>query len=167
MSSERRLIDALRRSMGPAPLTIYQGIVVSVDGTTCTCRFGSVEIEGVRLRASLTERDRQMLVVPKIGSAVVVGSLSGDLSELVVLQVDEVDSIVFNGGHLGGLINIEELVSRLNAIIDAFNGHTHTIAPAGLTVEGNTNVVPVTVPAVLEKAEHIKAEEMEDKTIRH
>lgn len=167
MSSERKLLDALRRSLGPAPLTIYQGIVVSVEGTTCTCRFGSAEIAGIRLRASLTERDRQMLVVPKSGSAVVVGSLSGDLSDLVILQVDEVESIVFNGGHLGGLINIEALVSKLNALIDAFNAHSHTIAPAGLTVEGNTNVVPVTVPAVQEKAEHLSAGDFEDKTILH
>ena len=75
----------------------------------------------MRLRASELDDDRQMLVTPKVGSAVTVGSLSGDLSQLVVLQVDHIETIVINGGNLGGLINIEQLTSNLNAIEDDIN----------------------------------------------
>lgn len=53
-----------------------------------------------------------MLVTPKVGSAVTIGSLSGDLRELVVLQVDHIETIVINGGKLGGLINIGQLTKK-------------------------------------------------------
>ena len=113
------------------------------------------------------ERERQTLLVPKVGSAVIVGSLGGDYTELVVLQVDEVESIVFNGGRLGGLVNIDALTEKINGLIDAFNGHTHSIPPSGVTVEGTTNIQPVTVPAVARKADRLEAEDFEDKNIRH
>lgn len=167
MSDERRLLDAMRKAMGPVPMAVMQGVVTVCDGLTCTCRFGSAEVSGIRLRASLTERERQTLLVPKVGSAVIVGSLGGDYSELVVLQVDEVESIVFNGGRLGGLVNIDALTEKINGLIDAFNDHTHSIPPSGVTVEGTTNIQPVTVPAVVRKADRLKTEDFEDKNIRH
>ena len=48
---------------------------------------------------------RVWFVLAGIALAVTVGSLSGDLSQLVVLQVDHIETIVINGGRLGGLIN--------------------------------------------------------------
>ena len=68
-----------------------------------------MEVAGIRLRASEAANDSQMLIVPRKGTAVIVGSLSGDLSQLVVLSVDAIDRIEINGGQLGGLINIQQL----------------------------------------------------------
>ena len=87
----------------------------------------------VRLRASEAIEEGQLLVTPAIGSAVIVGSLSGDLTQLVILAIDRAESIVINGGKLGGLINIEPLTQKMNDLIQAINSHTHqgTHGPTG------------------------------------
>lgn len=171
MDNYRRLKENIRKAAGPASLTIYQGIVTDTDGILCSCIFGNIEVTDIRLRASLTERDRQMLVVPKIGSAVILGSLSGDLADLAVLQVDEIERIEINGGQLGGLINISELTDKINALIDMFNSHTHSLPTGTVAVAGNagtmSNLSEVLVPEVRRKAEKFSKEDYEDNTIKH
>lgn len=113
-------------------ITLSTGIVKSVSGVCCEVEVGKLVIPGVRLRASETGDGGELLLVPKIGTTVIFGSLTGDLSQLVVLQVDHVESIkisggiIINGGKSGGLVNIEALTDRLNTLVQAFNAHTHT-----------------------------------------
>lgn len=170
MTPERRLADNIKR-LQPVNLWMTQGEVVAVDGLTCTVRIGDADIEGVRLRASLTERERQVLVVPKIGSSVTLGCLTADLNNPVVLQVDEVESITVNGGQLGGLINIQDLTDKLNELVDKFNSHTHTVATGGIQVAGPTgsmsNANPISVPSVTSKAREFNISDYEDETIKH
>lgn len=120
MNEYSKLKDYLS-GIGGNGIAITQGIVKSVSGNLCEVEIGNIVIPDVRLRASELDDDGEMLVTPKVGSAVTVGSLNGDLSQLVVLQVDHIDSIVINGGELGGLINIEQLTEKLNAIEDDIN----------------------------------------------
>ena len=167
MTPEQRLIRNIKAAAGPQQLAVYQGEVVSVDGETCTVEFASQRVEGVRLRASLAEVEEQLLVVPKVGSAVVVGSLSGDLAELVVLVVDEVERIEINGGKLGGLINIEQLVDKLNGLVRSFNSHTHTIPSGGVVCGELPNAAPVSVPKTAGSAQEFSRGDFEDETIKH
>ena len=153
--------------VGHAPITVYQGIVSRVDGITCTVRFGEMEVDGIRLRASEASQDAQMLIVPKVDTAVIVGSLSGDLSELVVLAVDVIERIEINGGQLGGLINIEALTDKLNELVNAFNNHTHTILSGKIKCGPYPNAAPVQVPAVTSKAQQLKKSDYEDETVKH
>ena len=112
-----------------------------------------------------------MLITPKVGSAVIVGSLSGDLSNVVVLSVDEIESIEINGGGNGGLINIQTLTDRINALVDKFNSHTHTLQTGAVAVSGpsgaSSNPQPITVPAVTSKADSLSKDDYEDTTITH
>ena len=78
MAGEARLAKNIRDIAGNSQIAIYQGIVSKVDGSSCTIKFGRQEITDVRLRASLSKNDKQILIVPRKGTAVVVGSLSGD-----------------------------------------------------------------------------------------
>lgn len=167
MTEEQRLVQNIRAAVGPEPITVYQGIVVSVEGITCTVRFGSMNVAGVRLRASEASDDAQLLIVPRKDSAVIVGSLSGDLSQLAVLSVDAIERIEINGGKLGGLINIEALTEKINALIDVFNAHTHTVPPGGVVCGSYPSVSPVTVPAVSRKAEKMDKRDYEDETVKH
>lgn len=171
MDQMKRLRENIRNVVGPHPMSIYQGIVTGTDGLTCRCRFGSMEVEDIRLRASLTDRDRQMLVVPKTGSAVIVGSLSGDLADLVILQIDEIDRIEINGGQLGGLVNIGDLTEKINRLVDAFNSHTHSLPIGAVAVSGNagamSNLSPVSVPAISNKAEKFDRDDYEDDKVTH
>lgn len=120
MNDYSKLKDYLS-GIGGKGIAITQGIVKSVSGNLCEVEIGNIVIPDVRLRASELDDDGEMLVTPKVGSAVTVGSLSGDLSQLVVFQVDHIETIVINGGKLGGLINIEQLTEKLNAIEDDIN----------------------------------------------
>ncbi|MGM9774894.1 MAG: hypothetical protein ACI3Y2_06815 [Candidatus Egerieousia sp.] len=171
MDNYKRLTDNIRRAAGVRTMAIYQGIVVSTDGITCSCRFDDLIVDGIRLRASLTKRERQMIVVPKPGSAVILGSLSGDLSQAVVLQVDEAEKIILNGGSLGGLVNIETLTAKINELVEAFNSHEHTIQTGMIKTAGSatsqSNVAPVTVPVVAQKAKKLRRQDYEDETIKH
>ena len=125
MNEYSKLKEYLAKIGGGKDITIYQGIVNSVDGCLCEVQVGGIAIPDVRLRASEMDDDGQMLVTPKVGTAVIFGSLSGDLSQLVILQVDHIETIVINGGKLGGLINIEQLTDKINELVNTFNSHTH------------------------------------------
>lgn len=176
MAGEMRLARNIRDLVGKTQLSIYQGIITGVDGVTCSIRFGSQEVSGIRLRASLSDNDRQILVVPKVDTAVVVGSLSGDLADLVVLKADEIESIEVNGGKLGGLINIGDLTDKLNKLVnevnalkDAFNGHTHKgsiegTCPTG-SVTGSCSCLAPTSKA--QKATSFNKDDYEDTTVTH
>lgn len=163
MDQYRRLRDNLMQMMGAGKeITIWQGIVKSVEGTTCTVTFGKIDVEGVRLRASLAENESHLLIVPKVGTAVVVGSLSNDLSLLVVLAVDEVESITINGGKLGGLINIESLTQKINELVRTFNNHTHQVSTTG-----SATAQTGTAAAVTSKASELNKSDYEDVKVTH
>ena len=121
MDRYKELAERLKAATGGRETVLTQGIVTKVDEV----KIGGLTVPDVRLRASEMEDSGQLLIVPKVGTAVTVGSLTGGLSELVVLAVDHVERITVNGGQLGGLVNIGELTARLNALVDAFNAHTH------------------------------------------
>ena len=137
-------------------ITILQGIVKSVQELTCTVEVGSLILTDVRLRASTSADNGELLIIPKVGSAVIMVSLSGDMTHLVIVAIDCAESIIINGGKLGGLINIDALTSKLNELVQAFNTHTHNMpTPIGLTT-------PPTKPAV-----PLKKQDYEDTKIKH
>ena len=137
-------------------ITILQGIVKSVQDLTCTVEVGSLTLTDVRLCASTSADNGELLIIPKVGSAVIMVSLSGDMTHLVIVAIDCAESIIINGGKLGGLINIDALTSKLNELVQAFNTHTHNMpTPMGLTA-------PPTKPAV-----SLKKQDYEDTKIKH
>lgn len=161
MDEYRKLQENLKRASGNGrTISIYQGIVRSVTDNLCEVTVGGITIPGVRLKASEMDDDGKMLITPKIGSAVTIGSLSGDLAELVVLQVDHIETMVINGGKLGGLINIEQLTDKINELVEAFNAHTHqvTVSHPGGTF---TTVKPTS------SAKSFKKDDYEDVKIKH
>lgn len=160
MNEHSKLREYLKQAVGGESISIYQGIVKSVTGQLCDVEIGNIVIPDVRLKASELDDDGLMLVTPKVGSAVTVGSLSGDLSHLVVLQVDHIETIVINGGKLGGLINIGQLTDKINGLVDTFNKHTHnvTVSHPGGTF---TTVKPRAAASAFNKSDY------EDGTIKH
>lgn len=161
MDNYKELADNLRRVFGTRGVTISTGIVKSVSGILCEVEVGKLVVPDVRLRASETADGGEILLVPKVGTAVVFGSLTGDLSQLVVLQVDHIESIkatgsiTINEGKLGGLVNIEDLTNKLNTLVQSFNTHTHT---------GNMGA-PTTPPVA--QAQTFNKSDYEDTKIKH
>jgi hypothetical protein len=154
MDNYKELAQLVRNAAGKAQLTLMQGIVRKVSGLTCEVEIGGIAVPDVRLRASEAATDAQMLITPKVGTAVIVGSLSGDLTQLVVLAIDQTESITINGGKLGGLVNVEQLTQKINELVQAFNAHTHqgTHGPTG---------------PPLKAAQQLKRGDYEDTTIKH
>lgn len=108
--------------------SLFTAKVLSTDGETCCVDADGLVWSDVQLRAVVNGEESGILITPKTGSYVTVADLSGDLTQIVVVGFSEVESIKINGGHNGGLINIEDLVKRLNyiedkigALMDIFN----------------------------------------------
>ena len=154
MDNYKELAQLVRNAAGKAQLTLMQGIVRKTSGMTCEVEIGGIAVPEVRLRASEAGIGGQLLVTPKVGTAVIVGSLSGDLTQLVVLAVDQAESITLNGGKLGGLINGEPLTQKINELVQAFNAHTHQ------GFHGPTG-------PPLKIAQQLKRGDYEDTTIKH
>ena len=88
--------------------------------------------------------------------------------------------IVFNDGGNGGLIKIAELTKKINALVDSFNNHTHTIASisvpgTGLSdsleapITGSATAVNVKVPApaTTVQAASFDKKDYENASIKH
>lgn len=114
--------------------------VVSVDGECCTVDYDGLQVSDVRLRAVVNGEQSKILVTPKVGSYVMVVSLTDDMTQLIVSAFSEVDKIeidtgkiVLNGGQNGGIVNITQLTQKLNDMVNMFNAHMHTAPIGGAT----------------------------------
>lgn len=80
------------------------------------------------------------------------------------------DGVVLNGGELGGLVKVEELTSKLNELIDAFNNHTHTLMTGTVNVAGSataqSNAAPITVPAITSKHTKVSRGDYENEKVK-
>lgn len=73
--------------------------VISIENDTCTVKLqSSLVLSDVRLKATITDDVDSFLITPKIGSQVIIFSQTGELSGLMVLKVDAVESIRYKKG---------------------------------------------------------------------
>ena len=130
------------------------GKATNVDETKRTCDFTPIEadskVTGVRLQGALSST-KGIVLVPKDNSAIVV-SFFDRLTGFVVLTdelekiIIDTDLVVFNGGSDDGMVKINDLVTQLNNLENAFNAHTHITTA---TVSGGSpGVLAVTVAPV-------------------
>lgn len=161
--------------------SIIQGTITAVnkDDNTCTVSVedaegGSLEWEGVPLRVLSVESN--YMIYPKPGTDCSVCFYGGNTRSPAVLDFQDAESIkitgqtnidilsdqiTLNNGDLGGIIKINTLTNKLNALVDAFNNHTHNV----------TGVQPgtgsVVAPAPTGKAAEFVAADYEDTKITH
>lgn len=109
--------------------------VLSVSGSTCNVQTLDDEVEIIDARLQ-TEASNGILLTPKVGSFVVVTPITD--FEFVVVMFSAIDEIKFLDGSYGGLIKIQDLVSKVNTIedkvndiIDALKTHTHPGVTSG------------------------------------
>jgi hypothetical protein len=130
------------------------GKVVSVDEDERSIEFEPIEggnLEDVRLQAAISTVSG-FVQIPSVDSKVIVTFIN-ETQAFVSLctEVDKIlidtDLVQFNGGGNDGLININDLVDKLNDLVSevsslnsAYKAHTHT-APSGAT---GTPVPPFT-----------------------
>lgn len=97
-----KLIEALRKGLGiRASIVLFNAEVKSIQGESCTVAVGDLELTDVRLKATINEASDYLLPVPKTGSMVLCGDLSGgDLRDVCVLKVDELERIEYKQNGL-------------------------------------------------------------------
>lgn len=81
------------------------------------------------------------------------------------------EGFVINGGSLGGVIKIQQLTDKINALIDAFNNHTHEIPSGSVAVTGSAtaqaNPAPVSVPAIMSPHTKVQVSDYENEKVKH
>lgn len=122
--------ESIRKIVGGRAFPAFTAKVEGVDGETCSVSIDGVKLTDVRLRAVVNGEDSKILVTPKVGSYVLLTDLSaGKFTDLAVINYSEVDKIeitatdkiVFNGGDNNGLVKIDKLTEKLNAIEQDIN----------------------------------------------
>lgn len=135
----QRLIETVFRRK-QAPMLVTVGKVSNIDEDEQTCDISIDEdltLSNCRLNAIIDNYDNRLLIVPKNNSMVAFIAIGGKLTEPLIVSYSEIEKVLLtigesdiiikdgkiemNGGDLGGLINIEDLVSHMNTIEDDIN----------------------------------------------
>jgi hypothetical protein len=130
MGRDSEIKETIRRIAGVNSQHFFHAEVESLSDETCTVSRNGYSFSDVRFCAVEDGNANNLLIKPKPGSPVLVADLSdGNRRELVIIQWSEVDSIIINGGNLGGLVKIAKLLSwmqnvktDLTQIASALNG---------------------------------------------
>lgn len=157
-------------------MTVCSVTEVNLSSRSCTCTpmggSTSSDLTNVQLMA---EVDDGILLVPVIGSTVIVCHAERNVpyialfSELQKIFLITVDGIQLQGGEFGGLIKIEDLVTKLNNLEQAFNDlvtkfneHTHI-----LTLTSGTGTAAPTVTQETTVLTETTREDIENDSITH
>lgn len=156
----------------------FPATVESVEGATCTVNVDNLPIPNVRLRPTTAKTENEILLIPEIGSSVLVGSHTGDLSNLFVLQSDsiseaylKVDEISFkldkngieiNEGNNKGLVKIESMVSWMQKVY----ADLQTLKTLLSTSPGKPSGVPLAI-VFNPSAPNPVLSDFEDKKVTH
>lgn len=145
------IYEAIKAIAGAGRVVCDSGVATRVRADEGVC---DVEIAGKApaLGVLLGDAKEGVLTVPEEGSVVVVVWATPTLAVLVLAA--KVAEVRVRGGKLGGLVNIETLTQKLNALVDAFNTHTH---PASGGVTGAPSI----------PAASFTAGDYEDKKVKH
>ena len=153
-------------------VTLYDCQVVSVNTQTetCTVNIAGLEHNNVRL-TPLFGSGAKCVCFPKENTPVLVADLSGGLlRDLIVLAISESQTIhLANQGSNGGLINIADLVKKLNTIEDDLNSLKEVFSTSWTPVAQDGGAALKTAAATWAEQTITKttAEDIEDNTVLH
>ena len=106
MDTAAEIKKALIEAMGITPNLAITATVLSIENDTCTVRLiSTLELSDVRLKATISDDQDTFLIVPKVNSEVILMSQTGELSGLMVLKVDAVESIRYKKGDFEFIVD--------------------------------------------------------------
>ena len=154
-------------------LQVIDGKILSVDKVAYTCDVqvgdskGNTTYYNVTLRV-LKNAQASIVEIPKVGTACTIYFADGHLGRPKLFMVHETDElqvncrqVTFNKGQLGGMVKVQDTVTRLNNIENLlntffilFNTHTHNVtavgSPTGPTIQQQTGTLTPTVVTDIE-----------------
>jgi hypothetical protein len=118
--------ELIRAIVGDARTYAIRATVTAVNGNTCTVSplNGGPEIPDVKL---ITNSGNGLLITPAINSVVEVvkdgpfTAFVAQYSEIESITLDVNTTIVINGGSNDGLVNVNDLVTKLNNLENDIN----------------------------------------------
>lgn len=118
----KQLKENIRKLVNANPNYPIDGIIKSVENDTCSVEVASgFEISDVRLKATSDGTD-SLLVVPAIGSYVLMISMDGTVDNMTVIKCDKADKLIYNNGGLH--IEIEKESKKVLVKNDQVNLYT-------------------------------------------
>jgi len=108
---------------------LVEGTVIAVnDDYTCDVKIGEITQYSVPLKV-VTNSQASVYEIPVVNTGCLITFRDGNLSRPQIVVVDQVDQLLincstiveFNGGDKGGLINVVDLVTRLNKVESDIN----------------------------------------------
>lgn len=94
-----QLRSNVKKMVGANPNLPIDGIVTKINGDTCSVKIGDFEQSDIRLKATADGKDN-LLIIPKIGSRVLMLSTDGTIANLTVIKCDVAERIIFNENGL-------------------------------------------------------------------
>lgn len=155
MTTEVELIEILKKAILPKPqLPIITGKIKAVAGDSCTVVVDGQDLTDVRLKATITGSEDKLLLTPKVGSLVLIGSLTGDLKDLCVLKIDELEKLEYKQDGLG--IEIDSKTGKVSvknsqvSLRDLFQTLKDLILQLKVTTPSgpSTNLLPDSIAAL-------------------
>lgn len=102
----KQLKENFKKIVNADPNFPIDGIVTEIDEDTCVVKLANgFELPGVRLKATQDGGD-DLLIVPAIGSTVLMISMDGSVDNMTVIKCDKADKLIYNNGGLH--LEIEE-----------------------------------------------------------
>ncbi|HCM34131.1 hypothetical protein [Chryseobacterium sp.] len=100
MDKYKQLGKNIKDIVSADPNLPIDGVVVSIEGDTCTVQLSDgFKVSDVRLKAT-TDGNDHLLIVPKIGSTVLMISTDTTIDNLTVIKCDQAEKITFNENGL-------------------------------------------------------------------
>lgn len=111
--------DTLRKIIGNNKDMYFVGTIKSVDGVLCdvTPEDGTADLLGIRLCAE--DSDTKFVIIPTVGSKVYV-TMDSETGGIVT-GFSEVEEVYLRGDSEGGLVKVNDLVTKLNNIENDLN----------------------------------------------
>ncbi len=134
MEKIKQIREAIREIVGDQSNLPISAKVKSVEGLTCTVVLESgLEIPEVRLKPT-SDGDNFSVLIPKLESTVTLLSTTGDIDDLLVIMINEVEKIHYKQG------SIECLIDSDNNEITVKNGEVNISCDQNKIAVKNNNI---------------------------
>lgn len=171
-AQEEKLIRGLRGLLKVSAI-VETATVISVDaeGLSCDVQLADeTDIPDVRLKAALDNIKDGIVELPKVDSTVLVCLIGNDKQTRFVIACSEVEQVVMFNGANGGVVKIQPLVGRMNAIEDKLNDligkfkeHKHI----GVQTGAGTSGVPDPPSLLIDNIDETEIEDLENTKVKH